>query len=219
MASEKNGAYALYVVGVAILFSFLWFSPAHAICTPLGSVTSQLGLCKPQAGEVGWSSAVNQNWDTVDANFGTIPSGSIMFYGGAAPPNGWYPCDGSAKSRTGDANLFAVYGTTYGVGDGSTTFNLPDGRSRNVIMAGTGAGLSTRNLADTGGEETHLLSIPEMPSHSHVETVGSGGSNGIGAGAFSSSPTASALSTQATGGGGTHNVMDPFITFTCMLKR
>lgn len=55
-----------------------------------------------------------------------LPSGSIVMYGGSVAPGGWLLCDGSAISRTAYSGLFGRIGTTFGVGDGSTTFNLPD---------------------------------------------------------------------------------------------
>jgi microcystin-dependent protein len=60
----------------------------------------------------------------------TTPSGAMMDYAGATAPSGWLMCDGAAVSRTTYANLFAAIGTSYGVGNGSTTFNLPDFRGR-----------------------------------------------------------------------------------------
>jgi microcystin-dependent protein len=59
-----------------------------------------------------------------------VPTGVILSYGGASAPTGWLLCDGSAVSRTTFAGLFAVLSTSFGVGDGSTTFNLPDLRGR-----------------------------------------------------------------------------------------
>ena len=56
----------------------------------------------------------------------TLPIGTQVAYGGITPPSGWLICDGSAISRTTYADLFAVIGTSYGAGDGSTTFNLPN---------------------------------------------------------------------------------------------
>lgn len=56
----------------------------------------------------------------------TVPTAAIMNYGGATAPAGYLPCNGAAVSRTTYANLFAVIGTTYGAGDGSTTFNVPN---------------------------------------------------------------------------------------------
>ena len=67
------------------------------------------------------------------------PVGGLMMYAGASAPAGWLFCDGSAVARTGTyANLFAALSTTYGAGDGSTTFNLPDMRSRLPVGVGTG---------------------------------------------------------------------------------
>lgn len=60
----------------------------------------------------------------------TMPSGSMVDYAGTTAPSGWLMCDGSAISRTTYANLFSAIGTSYGVGNGSSTFNLPDFRGR-----------------------------------------------------------------------------------------
>lgn len=69
--------------------------------------------------------------------------GMIIQYAGTAAPTGFLACDGSAVSRTTYAALFAVIGTSYGTGNGSTTFNLPDGRGRTFIGAGTGSKVAT----------------------------------------------------------------------------
>ena len=89
----------------------------------------------------------------------------------------WLICDGKAISRTTYATLFALVGTTWGAGDGSTTFNLPDFRGR-VHLGGNNASLpnaknasyATRNLAATGGEESHVLITAELPVHTHTLT-------------------------------------------------
>lgn len=80
---------------------------------------------------------------------------------------GWLVCDGAAVSRTTYAELFAELGTTWGVGDGSTTFNLPDLRGRGLIGSGTGSGLTARTVGQTGGEETHLQTEAELAAHTH----------------------------------------------------
>lgn len=204
---------------LTVLAVFLPFSneSAEAVCTPLGTTTPNAGLCKPGNGETGWTNAINDNWTLLDNRL--VPPGAVMFYAAATPPAGWYACDGSAKSRTTDAALFAVVGTTFGAGDGSTTFNVPDGRSRNVVAAGQGTGLSLRNLAATGGEESHVLTIPELPSHNHTisNAMPASGTtfqgSGVGAGG------SGAASIGFTGGNGAHNVMDPFLVLTCMIKR
>lgn len=74
----------------------------------------------------------------------------------------------------------AVIATTYGAGDGSTTFNLPDTRSRTAVGAGPGAGLTNRTLAAVGGEESHTLAAAETPAHTHTGTA-SGTSAGVSA--------------------------------------
>ncbi len=65
------------------------------------------------------------------------PIGSITAFGGSAAPDGWLVCDGGAVSRTDYADLFAVIGTAYGPGNGSSTFNLPDARNRALYGAGS----------------------------------------------------------------------------------
>lgn len=100
-----------------------------------------------------------------------MPTGAILDFAGSVAPSGFLLCDGSAVSRTTYAALFAVLSTTFGTGDGSTTFNVPDCRSRTSIGAGQGTGLSNRVLAATGGEENHALSVGELAAHNHTGTV------------------------------------------------
>lgn len=88
--------------------------------------------------------------------------GLIYMFGGSVAPSGFLMCDGSAISRSTYADLFSSIGTTYGVGDGTTTFNLPDMSGRVPI----GVSLDIA-LGDFGGEETHTLLTNELPSHSH----------------------------------------------------
>ena len=80
------------------------------------------------------------------------PAGAIMPWAAAAAPTNWLLCDGSAVSRAAWPSLFAVIGTTYGAGDGSTTFNVPDLRGR-VAVGKNAATFGT--LGATGGSETH----------------------------------------------------------------
>ncbi len=92
------------------------------------------------------------------------PTGGIIMWVNAVAPTGWLMCDGAAYSRTTYAALFALCGTTYGAGDGSTTFNIPDCRQRFIIgkaAAGTGS-----TLGGTGGviDHTHnvILETPDL---------------------------------------------------------
>ena len=125
---------------------------------------------------------------------------------------GWLLCNGGAISRTVYASLFAIIGTSFGVGDGSTTFNLPDHRGRVSGNIGTGAGLTARSLGATVGAETHQLALSEIPAHSHNYTryntlfnnvPGVGGSNNN---VWQGTTT---ISTNSQGGGDSHNNMQP----------
>lgn len=101
---------------------------------------------------------------------GGAEAGDLKASARSAPSTGWALCDGTAVPRTGgtyDA-LFAAIGTTYGVGNGSTTFNLPDFRGRTIIGAGTGTGLTARSRGNTGGAEGVALAKGEIPAHTHT---------------------------------------------------
>ena len=80
--------------------------------------------------------------------------------------NGWLICDGRTLNRADYYYLFQVIGTTYG-STASTTFNLPNPAGRVLGVIGSGAGLTTRAAGSNVGEETHILSIAEMPTHNH----------------------------------------------------
>jgi microcystin-dependent protein len=89
-------------------------------------------------------------------------------HSGAGAAYGWVLCDGSALPRAGvNAALFAAIGITWGAGDGSTTFNVPEQRGRVLVGAGAGPGLTNRANGAKGGEENHTLAAAEMPSHAH----------------------------------------------------
>lgn len=151
-----------------------------------------------------------------------IPAGVMVGYGGSSAPTGWLLCDASAVSRTTYANLFAAIGTAYGVGDGSTTFNLPDSPGRVLVGAGSGSGLTTRARGDEFGAETlpaHTHSITD-PGHTHtlpstLRTTDSGAGAATGAdhniqnaSKTSSSATTGITATNSTGTG-SHGVMQP----------
>lgn len=168
-----------------------------------------------------------------------MPTGGIIAYAGSSPPLGYLPCDGSAVSRTTYSNLFAAIGTTFGAGDGSTTFNVPDLRDRAPIGISPGSlgtdRPSVRNIADVGGEESHVLIIAEQPSHTHsvtdpghnhqpnitstefvtnrfIENVQSGtGATFAGGVEATTNTVPTGISLANTGGGGGHNNMEPFL--------
>ena len=77
-----------------------------------------------------------------------VPAGTIVAFGNATAPTGWRVCNDDAISRTNFARLFAIIGTSFGVGDGSGNFNLPDLRDR--VPLGKGTNMSTMGAATTG---------------------------------------------------------------------
>lgn len=104
------------------------------------------------------SQASGVKWDNAG---GGIPTGTILDYAGSSAPSGYLMCDGSAVSRTTYAALFGVIGTTYGAGDGSTTFNLPDCRGRVKVAKGSNADCDALNDNDGLGESSRT------PKHKH----------------------------------------------------
>lgn len=124
-----------------------------------------------------------------------VEVGDIKPHGGGTIATGYLACDGSAVSRTTFAALFAKVSTTFGVGDGSTTFNVPDIRGRALINEGTGSGLTARTRGAQVGAETATLAIGDLPSHNH----GGGVHNHTTVGNYI---TGVALSGGSAGGGG-----------------
>ena len=134
----------------------------------MGTYTTNLDLYKPSVGETGWGTLVNENFDKIDA---TSITGVIQMYAGSIAPSGWLICNGQAVSRTTYAALYAVIGTIYGAGDGSTTFNVPNLVNRTVR--------GSNSLGKTGGADTVTLTTAQMPAHSHG--VGTLATNNTGA--------------------------------------
>lgn len=152
----------------------------------------------------------------------TRMAGEIIMWALLTIPRGWLPCDGAAISRTTYAGLFALLGTYYGVGDGSTTFNIPNMSGRFALGAGAGAGLTARSLGDkVGGEETHIMQINEMPNHSHFGRVSINVSATDGTLAHMGDLTGGVQDTQVTtkvGGDAPHNNMPPFLAVNYIIK-
>lgn len=145
-------------------------------------------------------------------------------------PRGWAFCDGQLLPISQNTALFSLVGTTYG-GDGRSTFALPNLQGRAPMHAGQGPGLSSRQMGETGGQETVTLTESELPMHSHTMSAQSGA-------ASSRSPTGRTLAHPARGmtyaspsanlaslanetlapagaaGGGSHNNMMPYLTLS-----
>lgn len=92
--------------------------------------------------------------------------GEIRMFAGNFAPRGWAFCDGQLLAVSQNDALFSLFGTIYG-GDGRTTFGLPDLRGRFPVHAGSGPGLSPRNIGAMGGAEQVTLTTNQLPSHTH----------------------------------------------------
>lgn len=161
--------------------------------------------------------------------WGTIITWEVRMWTTATPPTSWFICDGTAKSRTTYAALFAVIGTTFGVGDGSTTFNIPDFRGRSPIGSGTGSavGATARSLWLTpttwvGGEEKHTLDVTEIPTHTHTiqnVQVWTGWSYTSVMSQASNNPPWTSTSTGSIWGWLGHNIISPITTINFIIAQ
>ena len=118
----------------------------------------------------GWTSLPQQ---------ASVAAGTVSAFAGTTIPSGYLLCDGSAVSRTTYAALFSVIGTNYGSGNGSTTFNLPDMRGRDLKGRDTSDG-AFNSMGEKGGAKTHTLSLAEIPSHRHTANPPSATTSTIG---------------------------------------
>jgi len=138
------------------------------------------------------------------------PIGSIVIYAASLPAVAYIlPCNGASYLRADYPDLFAAIGTQWGAVDGAH-FNVPDLRSRDIVGAGQGPGLSLRVAGQTFGEEDHTLTIAEMPTHNHAIqdflTTGTSVPPPLDAG---ESIPHIFNTTANEGGGGSHNNMQP----------
>ena len=203
-AGQPNGTYGIWFT-TTVDDTDPSFTMVRSITTPAGSFVRQIG-------SVAWSGSTLSNlvqlagydthaymhgdtaYDALPAasisysmldtaiTSGSIPPGAMMSYTGAAAPAGWLLCDGSAVSRATYAQLYAIVGTAYGAGDGSTTFNLPDTRGRMTVMKGTNADVDA--IGENEGQATVSARTPNhvhsVPAHGHSKgtlAVGAGGSH------------------------------------------
>ena len=163
--------------------------------------------------------SINDNIDQAMAalNDKISPVGSIVLHSSAAIPIGWRLCDGRSLIASEYPDLFAVIGTVFGGSGGN--FNLPDLQGRFALGAGQGADLTERILKIKGGEETHRLTVEEMPSHGHgydQRNRDDGFSGAMDPNYFCRGTDGK--TTTSTGGDQAHNNMPPFLILNYIIK-
>ena len=160
------------------------------------------------------------------ANNNGAPIGTVMMFAGNTAPSGFKICDGSAISRSTYSSLFNIIGTSFGSGDGSTTFNLPNLKGKIPV------GLNSEDtdfeiLGKTGGEKEHTLTTDELPAHTHRQlyannpTSGSWGRDISGANykiISSPSKTFNGIFTDSTGNNQPHNIVQPYLVLNYIIK-
>lgn len=149
--------------------------------------------------------------------------GFMFDFAGTSAPANYLICDGTAISRTTYSALFAVIGTTWGSGDGTTTFNLPDFQGRTSIGSGAGVGLTARTTGQNGGEETHTLTKAETPPHVHQYNSSTSTFSGTGGGGFVGANQGTGVFNTGDGSadglnGDAHNNMQPFAVATKIIR-
>jgi microcystin-dependent protein len=160
------------------------------------------------------------------------PVGRMAPFAGSSAPTGWLICDGAAVSRTQYPQLFAAIGISYGAGNGSSTFALPNARGR--VLVGRDAGQTEFDtLGETGGAKTHTLTVDEMPAHRHElaidsqnavvsSTTGSGflKANGAILGRIGSAivPRSLTSAISAVGADQPHNNLQPYLVTQFIIR-
>lgn len=168
----------------------------------------------------------NGLWKTLNVKVtDTLPVGTIIPYAGTTIPSNYMLCEGQALSRIEYDILFSAIGTTYGEGDGSTTFNLPNLKGR-VITGIDSNDTDFDTLGETGGEKEHTLTVDEMPQHGHAQyAVANPHSGGTGIRGTFNNVSGSGLSKYETntytgerGNGEAHNNLQPYIVLNYIIK-
>lgn len=147
----------------------------------------------------------------------TLPIGTIMPFTSDSTLTNWLLCDGQEVSRTTYAELFSLIGTTYGTGDGSTTFNVPDMRGY-VPVGKDNTDTNIDTLGKKYGEKTHTLTVDEIPEHAHNYYLYNTSDENTIWGPEIISGTSTTQATSKTGGGQAHNNMQPSMAVNWFIK-
>ena len=170
---------------------------------------------------------------------GSMPTGGITPYSGGTAPTGYLLCYGQAVSRSTYSALFAITSTTYGAGDGSTTFQVPDLRGRVIAgqddmggssanrLTGLSGGVNGDTLGGSGGSETHTLTTAQLAAHTHdagtynISTGGDAAQSSTNGAVFRNDVTTSTAvggDSGSTGSGSAHNNVQPTFILNYIIK-
>lgn len=141
-----------------------------------------------------------------DVKFSAMPTPDL---------SSWLLCDGRAVSRATYAALFAAIATTYGVGDGSTTFNLPDGAK--ILAAYKALDAEFGTVGATGGAKNHTITIAELATHHHNIAAHYSGTN-IGVSAINSQTTLVNQNTDDVGSSTAFSLLNPYLVMKMLIK-
>lgn len=151
-----------------------------------------------------------------DMLLGLSPIGAMMQYPGTTPPTNWLICDGSEVAEIDYPDLASVLTSDGGI------ITLPDMRGRAAVGAGTGAGLTARTLLAIFGNETHTLTVEEIPAHDHPQRVRRSSVSGTEDRVMTSGATGSVGLTNGsiddTGGGAAHNNIQPSLAVNYIIR-
>lgn len=150
--------------------------------------------------------------------------GVVVPYGSDSIPNGWLLCDGSVISRTIYSRLFAITGEKYGVGDGATTFNIPDLRGRfalgvNKIVFPNPTRVPAASFGLIGGKHQHTLTIAELPRHTHETSSKETGDDGTShAAGINRTSSPNYYTSTSSGFNQPHPTIPPYQVFNFIIK-
>lgn len=146
----------------------------------------------------------------------TSPVGTVYLWYSDTIPDNYLLCNGQAVSRVDYDELFNLWGTMYGSGDGSTTFNIPD--LRDYVPVGKSDDVNLNEIGKKYGEKNHLLTVEEMPSHTHTAKAKAGAQAGNNAYLIDAGGSGSFGVNNNTGGDQAHNNMQPSIATNFIVK-
>lgn len=158
----------------------------------------------------------NEKLLAADLNDVVTKTGMITMFAGATAPLGFLLCDGAAVSRTTYTDLFNLIGITYGAGNGTTTFNLPNLKGK-IPVGLDSTQTEFDSLGETGGEKAHTLTVDEMPAHTHTIPVQGAGGMALQIQQTNTS-SGGTQNTGSTGGGNAHNNLQPYIVLNYIIK-